>query len=187
MIKYCVKEYTPKTQNQGTHSWYPEVVIGTEITNVDLAKKIAARTGMKAYEAQMAIAAMADIINEESLEGSRITLATERGVKVVSFQPKVSGGVSDTDIERITTAQHAEDPSVPIRTVAEESDVTPSRMTWTISATVGVKFSKQFAFEKEAKKVSSTGVASEQTVVNDDNHSGVDTSTGGDDLPPGNG
>ena len=58
---------------------------------------------------------------------------------------KVNGSVSDADIERETTAAHTADPSVPVRTRAEESDLTTDRLNWVLGATIGVKFSKQLA------------------------------------------
>jgi hypothetical protein len=49
---------------------------------------------------------------------------------MVSIYPKVNGSVSDADIERETTAAHTADPSVPVRTRAEESDLTTDRLNW---------------------------------------------------------
>ena len=37
-VKYRVREYTPKTENQGSHSWFAEAVIDNDITNNELAK-----------------------------------------------------------------------------------------------------------------------------------------------------
>ena len=51
----------------------------------------------------------------------------------------MNGSVSDADIERETTAAHAADPSVPVRTRAEESDLTTDRLNWVLGATIGVK------------------------------------------------
>ena len=73
------------------------------------------------------IAAIADIVSEEVLESNRISLADHTGTKMVSIYPKVNGSVSDADIERETTAAHTADPSVPVRTRAEESDLTTDR------------------------------------------------------------
>ena len=52
---------------------------------------MAKRTGIKSYEAASVIHAIADIVAEETLEGSRISLANEDGTKLVSIYPKVSG------------------------------------------------------------------------------------------------
>ena len=152
-VKYRVREYNPTANQSGTHSHYAETVINNEIDNVELAQKIAARTGFKPYECQAIVAAIADIVSEEVLESNRISLANEKGTKMLSIYPKVSGSVSDTDILRETTAAHAVDPSVVIRNKAEESDLTPDRLSWTLGSTVGIKFSKEFALAKQAKKV----------------------------------
>ena len=47
----------------------------------------------------MAIHAIADIVAEETLEGSRISLANEDGTKLVSIYPKVSGSISDAQVQ----------------------------------------------------------------------------------------
>ena len=154
--KWRARHFVPKTGQQGSASWFAEAVIDQEINNVELAQRIAARTGFKSYECQAVIAAIADIVMEECCESHRVTLANEKGQKLVSIQPKVTGSVSNLDIERETTAQHAADPSVAVRTVAEESDLTPDRLTWVLSAVVGIKTSKQFAMDKTATKVKTT-------------------------------
>ena len=79
---------------------------------------------------------------------------------------EVNGSVSDADIERETTAAHTADPSVPVRTRAEESDLTSDRLNWVLGATIGVKFSKQFALSKQAQKVKM--VATDTAIPNDD-------------------
>lgn len=152
--KWRAREFKPTSNMQGrSHSFYAEAVIDSEIDNRDLAAKIAARTGFKSYEVQAVVAAIADIVMEEVMESNRISLSDEQGTKMVSIYPKVSGSVSDEQIKQETTAAHAQDPSVPIRTVAVESDLTPDRLTWTLGATIGIKFSKQFAMNKQAQKV----------------------------------
>ena len=173
-VKYRVREYNP-TQNQGgSHSFYAEAVISTDITAVELAKKIAARTGMKSYEASAAIHAIADIVAEETLEGSRISLANEDGTKLVSIYPRVSGSVSDQDIQTETNGQ---------RTVATEDDLTADRLTWTLGASVGIKYSKQFALNKQAQKVKY--VATDITAADDDSQQTGDQ-TGGSGSTGGN-
>lgn len=174
-VKYRVREYTPNSSNMGTHSWFAEALVSNNITGMDLGKKIEARTGLRAYEANMAVAAACEIVAEELLESNSVTFTDEEGNKVVTFYPKASGGVSDTDILRETTLKHAEDPTVPIRYVAEESDMTSNRISWSVAATVGVKFSKQFSMNKKAKRVSTTS-AYEYIVENGDNHT-ADSST----------
>ena len=153
-VKYRVREFTPTGNMSGrTHSFYAEVVINNDLSNADLAARIAARTGFKAYECQAIIAAIAEVVSEEVLESNRISLANEQGTKMLSIYPKVSGSVSDLDIQRETTAAHAADPSVEVRNVATEEDLTPNRLSWNLGSTVGVKYSKQFSTNKSAKKV----------------------------------
>jgi hypothetical protein len=42
------------------------------------------------------------------------------------------------------TAAHTADPSVPVRTRAEESDLTTDRLNWVLGATIGVKLAFPF-------------------------------------------
>ena len=156
-VKYKVKEYSPTGGQPGNHSFFAEVVINSDIDNVELARKIAARTGFKSYECQAVIAAIADIVAEEVLESNRVSLADERGNKMLSIYPKVNGSVSDADILKETTAAHNVDPSVPVRTVATEEDLTVDRLNFVLGSTVGIKFSKQFSMNKSAQKVKSSG------------------------------
>ena len=145
-VKYRVREFTPKAHQGGTPSFFAEAVLSTDIDATELAKKIAARTGIKSYEAASVIHAIADIVAEETLEGSRISLANEDGTKLVSIYPKVSGSISDAQVqadpEKYGGAQ-----------VATEDMLTPDLLSWTLGATVGIKYSKQFALNKQAQKV----------------------------------
>ena len=152
-VKYRVREFTPKAGQSGSHSFYAESIVNNDLTNADLAQRIAARTGFKAYECQAIIAAVAEIVSEEVLESNRISLANEQGTKMLSIYPKVSGSVSDLDIQRETTAAHAIDPTVEVRNVATEEDLTPNRLKWTLGSTVGVNYSKAFALNKKAQTV----------------------------------
>ena len=184
-VKYRVREYNPTENQGGSHSFYAEAVVSQEINNVELAKKIAARTGTKAYEAQMLVAAIADIVNEELLEGSRITLSDEKGMKVLSIYGKVSGSISDKDVQDNPTKYNN-------ATKATEDMLTQDLLTWTVGATVGVKFSKLFGLNKTAQKVKfvATDVAITDTETGEDNtQTGGNTggSTGGEDVPPENG
>ena len=135
--KWRCREYIPSANQSGEHCYYAEAVISGDITNVDLAQRIQSRTG----------------VEEEMFESHRVTLTDTTGTKMVSFYPRVSGSVSDSDILRETTAAHAADPSKPIRSVARESDLTNERLTWTLGATMGVKFSRRFAIQNESQKV----------------------------------
>jgi len=164
-VKYRVREYNPKETNLGTHSWFAEVVISNDIDNTELAKKIAARTGFKAYECQAVVAAIADIVAEEVLGSNRVSMADEKGNKMVSIYPRVSGSVSDADVQANPEKYEG-------ATVATEDMVTPDLLTWSLGASVGVKFSKTFALNKQAQRVKM--VASDVVIPDDE---GGDTPT----------
>lgn len=155
-VKYRVREFVPKGQQAlGTHSWFAEVVINNDVDNAELARKIAARTGFKAYECQAVIAAIADIVAEEVLESNRISLANEQGTKLVSIYPKVSGSISDAEVVK-------NQEKYPGKSVAEEGMLTPDLLTWTLGATVGIKYSQQFALNKQAQKVKTVSAADDE-------------------------
>ena len=194
--KWRAREFKPTSNMQGrTHSFYAEAVIDNEIENKDLGAKIAARTGFKPYEVQAVVAAIADIVLEEVMESNRVTLSNEQGTKMVTIYPKVSGSVNDEQVLQETTAAHAQNPKVDIRNVAEESDLTPDRLTWTLGATIGIKFSKEFAMHKQAQKVKF--VATDTAIPADDEggdepttpETSPDPSQGGETNPdnPGTG
>ena len=174
-VKYRVRERIPSDNQIGSHSFFAEAVISTDITSVELAKKIAARTGIKSYEAQAAIHAIADIVAEETLEGSRISLENEDGTKLVTIYPRVSGSISDKDVqanpEKYDGAQ-----------VATEDMLTPDMLTWTLGSSVGTKYSKQFALNKQAQKVkySATDVVAEPETPS----GGGDNNGGAGNNPP---
>ena len=162
----------------GSHGFYAEVVISTDIDATELAKKIAARTGIKSYEAAMAIHAIADIVAEETLEGSRISLANEDGTKLVSIYPKVSVSISDAQVQ-------AEPEKYGGAQVATEDMLTPEMLSWTLGATVGIKYSKQFALNKQAQKVKyvATDIVAEEPET--PSGGGDNGGGGGNNNPPG--
>lgn len=174
-VKYRVREFVPKGQQSlGTHSWFAEVVISNDVDNAELARKIAARTGFKAYECQAVVAAIADIVAEEVLESNRVSLANEQGTKLVSIYPRVSGSVTDADV------QNNQD-KYPGKSVAEEGMLTPDLLTWTLGATVGIKYSQQFALIKQAQKVKTVSAAADS----DDEGGETPAPSGGGDTPGG--
>lgn len=184
-VKWRAREFNPTSNMTGrNHSFFAESVINNEIDNRELSQKIAARTGFKSYEVQAVVAAIADIVCEEVLESNRVSLSDELGTKMVSIYPKVSGSVSDEDVLRETTAAHAQDASVQVRSVAQESDLTPDRLTWTLGATIGIKFSKQFAMNKQAQKVK---FVSTDTAIPGDEGGETPTPSGGDTPTPSGG
>ena len=146
-VKWRAREFTPTANMEGrSHSFYAEAVINSDLSNDDLAQRIQARTGFKAYEVQAVIAAIAEVVAEEVLESNRVVLADENGNNLVSLYPKVSGSVSDNDVQANPTKYAG-------AAKATEEMVTDDMLTWTIGATVGIKFSKRFAIEKQAQKV----------------------------------
>ena len=172
-VKYRVREHTPSNNQIGSHSFFAEVVINNDISNAELAKKIAARTGYKAYECQSVIAAIADIVAEEVLESNRISLANEEGTKLVSIYPKVTGSISDTDVQQ-------NQDKYPGKSAAEEDMLTPDLLSWALGATVGIKFSKKFAIDKQAQKVKMTA---QDVTVGDDEENGSTGENGGGETP----
>lgn len=173
-VKYRIREYTPSDKQSGTHSIFAEAVISTDITSTELAKKVAARTGMRSYEVAAAINAIADIIAEETLEGSRVSLSNEDGTRFVSIYPKVSGSISDAEVlanpQKFNNAKKA-----------TEDMLTQDRLQWTLGATIGPKYVKQFVLNKVAQKVKVTAtdvVADEGTT-----EAGGSTDTGGTTKP----
>ena len=152
-VKFKIREFYPTVNQSSSHSFYAEAVIDNEVTNKGLAKKIAEKTGMKIYEAQIMLATIADVIVEEIFENKRVSLEDEDGNKIVSIYPKANGSVSDLDITRETTKAHEKDSSVEIRTVAQKSDLTASRLVWTLGASVGRKLSKRFTLNKQTENI----------------------------------
>ena len=64
----------------------------------------------------------------------------------MSIYPKVSGSISDAQVQ-------AEPEKYGGAQVATEDMLTPDLLQWTLGATVGIKYSKQFALNKQAQKV----------------------------------
>ena len=175
-VKYRVRERIPSDNQFGTHSFYAECVINVDITAVELARKIAARTGMKSYEAQAAIHAIADIVAEETLEGSRVSLANEDGTKLVTIYPRVTGSISDADVQANPDKYNG-------ATVATEEMLTPDMLQWSLGATVGTKYSKQFALNKQAQKVKFTATDVTADPTDGDDGEGGKPTQGTDQEP----
>ncbi len=167
-VKYRVREYQPNANMPGTPAFYAESVINPDLTATDLAKKIANRTGVKSYEAQAVIHAIADIVAEETLEGSRISLANEDGTKLVTIYPKVTGSISDAQVQADPDKYNGAN-------AATEEMLTPDMLTWSLGATIGQKFSRSFAMNKQAQKVKF--VASDVTADPTDGDDGDNTNT----------
>jgi hypothetical protein len=156
-IKYRKREFTPTQNQQGmTHCWYAESVIVNDLDTVEISKLIEARTGVRRYEAQSVLASFVELINEECGQSMRIKLTDEKGQKFVSIYPKISGSISDKEVQ--ANPQKYEG-----RQTALESDLTPDMLTVTLAATVGVNASKKFAENSRMEKASAltTSVADE--------------------------
>ena len=169
-VKYCVTEFTPTANQVGmSHSFNAKVVINSDIDGDTLAERVAKRSGFKDYEAKAVMAAFAEIIQEEALESNRISLCNSRGEKVVSIYPRVQGSISDKDVQ-----QNQE--KYPGKTAATEDMLTPDLMTWSLGASIGIKFSKKFAIDKQAQKVQGKNLT---TIDDEGNVSGGDNTGGG--------
>ena len=145
-VKYRIREFKP-TQNQtGGHSFFAEAVVDNIITNKELGKKVEARTGLRAYEVQTALAAVAEIILEETAENNRVQIENSDGTSLVSIYPSCSGSISDKDVLANPDKYQG-------KTAATEDMLTADMLSWRIGATIGQKFSRQFALQKQAQKV----------------------------------
>lgn len=166
-VKYCVTEFTPTANQIGmSHSFSAKVVINSDIDGDTLAERVAKRSGFKDYECKAIMAAFAEIIQEEALESNRVSLCNTKGEKVVSIYPRVQGGISDKDVQQNPDKYQG-------KQVAEESMLTADMLSWSLGATVGIKFSKKFAIEKQAAKVQGKNL----TVIDDSGE--TSTTTGG--------
>ena len=149
-IKYRKKEFSPNQNQQNmSHCWYAESVIVNELDTVEIARLIEARTGVRRYEAQSVLASFVELINEECAQSMRIKLSDEKGQKFVSIYPKISGSISDKDVQ-------ANPEKYGNATVATEAMLTPDMLTITLASTVGVNASKQFAKNASIQKVSAS-------------------------------
>ena len=92
----------------------------------------------------------------------------------MSIYPKVSGSISDAQVqadpEKYNNAQ-----------VATEDMLTPDLLSWTLGATVGIKYSKQFALNKQAQKVKYVAT----DIVAETPSGGGSNGGGGNNNPPG--
>ena len=167
-VKYRIREFKPTANQTGGHSVYAEAVIDNIITNKELAKKVEARTGMRAYEVLTALSAVADIILEETAENNRIQLESDGGA-LVSIYPQCTGSVSDKDVQGDPEKYGG-------ATVATADMLTADKIQWSLGATIGRKFSKQFALNKQAQRVDYSA-AQEPAVPSE---SGEDSGGGGE-------
>ena len=172
--KYRIKEFTPKPSQVGmSHSFHAEAVVDNIITNKELAKKIEARGISRAAEIKGVLEEAANIIMEEIAENNRVQLESGDGV-LVSIYPNCSGSISDATVqanpEKYNNAQ-----------VATADMLTADMLTWTVGATVGRKFSKEFSLRKNAQQVP-YNPTQEPAVPSDE----PTTPSGGDNTPDPN-
>ena len=145
VVKYRVREFTPTQNQRGTHSVYAEAVVDNVIDNKALAKKIEARGISRAAEIKSILEEAANIILEETAENNRVQLESGEGV-LISIYPRCKGSISDADVQ-------ADPETYNNAQVATEEMLTADKLQWTLGASVGIKFSKQFAMNKKAQRV----------------------------------
>lgn len=177
-VKYRVREFTPKAGQTGSHSFFAEAVTDNVITNRELAKKVEARGISRAYEIKAILEAVSEIILEETQENNRVQLENADGTALVSIYPKASGSVTDEQVARDTDGQ---------RTVATADDLTADRIQWSLGATVGIKFSKQFALQKTARRVDYNAAQTPADPDTDTDNPGEGDGNGGSGGDNGNG
>ena len=172
-IKYRKREFTPNQNQQGmSHCIYAESVIVNELDTIDISRLIEARTGVRRYEAQSVLASFVELISEECAQSMRIKLTDEKGQKFVSIYPKVSGSISDKDVQ-------ANPQKYGGATVATEAMLTTDMLTVTLASTIGVNASKQFAENSSIQKVSASivGLADEEEEAPAENSSSQNSSS----------
>lgn len=144
--KYRVREFTPTANQIGmSHSFSAQAVVDNIITNKELAKKIEARGLSRAAEIKGILEEAANIILEEIAENNRVQLESGEGV-LVSIYPSCSGSISDAMVQ-------ANPEKYNNATKATADMLTPEMISWTVGASIGRKFAKQFALNKTAQKV----------------------------------
>ena len=152
-VKYAIVNFQP-TANQAAkgmgHSVYAVNVIDNVINNQELAKKIENRGISRQSEIKMILEEAAKVILEEVGENNRVQLSTGEGV-MVSIEPSVEGRLSDKDVV-------ANPDKYDGATAATPDMLTADMLTWSLKATVGTKFSKEFALRKTAKRVKTAAV-----------------------------
>ena len=171
-VKYRLREYTPKAGQSGTHSFYAEAVVDNIIDNKAIAKKIEARGISRAAEIKSILEEAANIILEETSENNRVQLESGEGV-LISIYPRCKGSISDADVKANPEAYNG-------ASVATEDMLTADKLQWSLGCTVGTIFSRDFAQQKAAVKVSTTA-----TTITDNNPTDQKPGSGSDTSDPG--
>ena len=182
-VKYAIVNFQP-TANQAAkgmgHSVYAVNVIDNVINNQELAKKIENRGISRQSEIKMILEEAAKVILEEVGENNRVQLSTGEGV-MVSIEPSVEGRLSDKDVV-------ANPDKYDGATAATPDMLTADMLTWSLKATVGTKFSKEFALRKTAKRVKTAAVSDNaSSQEGSDNGSENGDNGNGGTTPPENG
>ena len=182
-VKYAIVNFQP-TANQAAkgmgHSVYAVNVIDNVINNQELAKKIENRGISRQSEIKMILEEAAKVILEEVGENNRVQLSTGEGV-MVSIEPSVEGRLSDKDVV-------ANPDKYDGATAATPDMLTADMLTWSLKATVGTKFSKEFALRKTAKRVKTAAVSDNASEGSTEPENGEPSVTpgSGDDPNAGN-
>ncbi|MBO5707287.1 MAG: hypothetical protein J6S05_09910, partial [Bacteroidaceae bacterium] len=76
----------------------------------------------------------------------RVQIENADGTSLVSIYPSCSGSISDKEVQANPDKYNG-------ATVATEDMLTADRIKWALGASIGRKFSNQFALNKQAQKV----------------------------------
>ena len=158
-VKYRLREYNPKAGQSAAAG---------RGGGAD-AKKIEARGISRAAEIKSILEEAANIILEETAENNRVQLESGDGV-LISLYPRWKGSISDAEVQAHPELYNGAQ-------VATEEMLTADKLTWSLGASVGIKFSKQFAMNKQAQKVQYN--PSQQTAEPEENQGGNGGNQGG--------
>ena len=153
-VKYCLREFTPHAGQSGVHSFYAQSVTDNTITNEEIAAEVEARGLSRAAEIEAILKEAANVILKEVRENNRVQLQAKGGV-LVTIYPKVSGSISDTEVQAHPELYNG-------ATAATADMLTADRLSWSLGATVGKNFSAEFALTKQAIRVRPGASASDE-------------------------
>lgn len=146
-VKYRLREFKPTANQSGGHSFYAEAVVDNIITNKELAKKVHDVGSISSpAEIKAILEVLATVILTETAENNRIQLESGDGGALVSIYPTCTGSVSDKDVVANPELYDG-------ATVATADMLTADKIKWSLGASVGRKFSQQFALNKQAQRV----------------------------------
>lgn len=172
-IKYRVRKYEPTANQIGTNGFYAEAVRNDEIHTLDLAKKISSKTSFQAPMVEAVLKCVSAQIVEEVLESNRVYLEDENGNTMITIYPKVTGSISQKDVDAMIAAG-----TKPAGTVVSESLLDPRTFKASAAGTIGTKFNKLIALNASLQKVNSGSAAAEDAPEEGGNTSGGNTGGG---------